>query len=145
MSRCAGTYLWNTVVTRIFQCEDDEHQESTSDELRKELASLGKERLRVCAEYSCSSFLRRWYCSKTTFKIVDCRDVVGVHYAASNEATEDLGYEVDWKSSPWELSEKTIAESDCGIEICSRVTSDIYAQHNTKAPADLPSVICDIS
>jgi hypothetical protein len=122
-----GPYLRDAIVAGILQSEDDKHQQSAGNEFRKELASLGQESLWVCTEDGGGGLWCWRYCSKATLKIVDCRDVVGIHDATTHKPTKYLGNKVYWKPPPWELAEEAVAESNRRIQICSGVASDVYA------------------
>jgi hypothetical protein len=120
------THLWNAIVARILQCEDDKHQQCAGDKLREELTGLCKKSLRICAEYGRRCLWRRRYSPKTTFEVIDRRYVIGVHNAASDKPTKDLGDEVDREPSPWKLSKETVSQGDGWVQICARVACDIY-------------------
>jgi hypothetical protein len=120
-----STYLWDTIVAGILECENDKHQQCAGNELGEELVGLSKKRLRICAEDGRSSILRGRHCSKTVLKVIDRGYVIGINNPTANESTKELRNKVYRESPPWELSEQTVAESDGRIEVRSRVASDI--------------------
>lgn len=122
--------------TRVFEREDDEHQEYACDELAEELAGLCHKGLWVCAEGAgCGVGRGRYGAQVVPLEVVDGGDVVGVHDARPDQAAEDLGGEVDGEAAPGELPEETVAEGYGGVEVCARVASDVDSEHDSKAPA----------
>jgi hypothetical protein len=133
---CYLSYLWDTVVARVLQCEDDKHQQCTCDELREELACLCKKWLRVGAEYCCCSLLGRRHCSHlSTLKPVDGADVVCVYDTGSNETTQHLRSEVHREPPPWQLAVYAVAEGNGWVEIRPRVACHVQSKHDAQAPA----------